>query len=250
MKMLIGSAAARHWYPEFRHPKDIDYISEEEILNTDSKFCSSFKFLVERYPVDIAPPHVLYTLKASHAAWDIHWDKTMYDIQFFQSKKLQIDEELFVELYKDCEERYGKKRAYLNKSNDEFFEDGVSRIYEHDSIHAAIAFHNAPLYELIKKDSTKALTSFDLFNQLSYGDKINLCLEEIYVTALERFLIPSNFKISHVTAFMRALKLLITSMSRGWFPKFIIQNYLDITLKKRYDYSQIFDKNKEKLIRL
>ena len=248
MKVLIGSNAARHHFPDYpRVPKDVDYISKDKIKGTDSKICPSFEFLMEKYPFDIAPAHVLYTLKLSHSFWDIHWDKTIFDIQFFQSKGVKIDEELFKILYRDCEERYGKKKAYLNKPNDDFFTDGVKRKYVHDSVHRAMAFREHPLYESIKNDTQQAMTSYQLFLNLSNEDKINLCLEEIYVTALERFLIPSDFDMDRRTAFTRACKLLITSMTKGWFPKSIVENYLDISKRKAYDYTLTFKNNQDKL---
>lgn len=242
IKILIGSTAARHWFPEFREPKDTDYISEQEITDTDSKFCPSFKFLAEKYPQPIAPPHVLYTLKVSHAFWDgPHWDKTMYDIRFFQYKGLKLDEELFKILYQDCEKRYGKKPAYLNKSNDEFFSDGVKRKYVHDDLHKAVAFYDAPLYERIKNDKEKALTSYGLFERLAHSDKLKLAQEEIFVTALERFLIPNDFHYVKKSAYMGAIKLLITSMTRGWFPKFLVENYLALTATPNYNFISKFN---------
>lgn len=246
--MLIGSKAARFHFPDYpREPKDTDYISDTKIDASDTKWCPSFKFLMEKYPMEVPPANVLYTLKVSHSFWNIHWEKTIFDIQFFQSKSLKIDEELFHILYKDCELRYGSKQAYLNTSNDNFFKDGVTRKYVHDSIHEAMAFYERPLYESIKTDSAKALTSNQLFLNLSYEDKINLCLEEIYVTALERFLIPSDFSFNRYTAYSKACKLLITSMTKGWFAKFLVENYLDISKRKSYDYTLRFKNNLHKL---
>jgi hypothetical protein len=243
MKMLIGSQAAKYWFSDFpRQPKDIDYISEEEINDSDSKFCPSFKYLLEKYPVKIASPEILYTLKVSHSFWDIKWDKTVFDIRFFQSKGIKLNEELFYILYKDCEKRYGVKKAYLNKSNESFFEDGVERKYIHDDIHRAISYYEQPLYEKIKNDNTKALTSKELFLNLSLEDKIKLCEEEIFVTALERFLIPKNFNIPPKVAYLKACKSLIVSMSKGWFPKFIVENYLDISKNNDYNFIVKFKK--------
>jgi hypothetical protein len=246
--MLIGSKAALHWFPDFpRVPRDTDYISKNEINKTDSKYCPSFQLILDKYPLRlIAPANVLYTLKVSHAFWDIHWDKTMYDIRFFQSKGLSIDEELFKALYADCETRYGKKRAYLNKSNEEFFTDGVKRVYVHDDLHKAMAFYDEPLYERIKHDKSRALTAEDLFLKLSHEDKLKLCKEEIYVTALERFLIPENFDKPPWGAYLKACKLLITSMSKGWFPKFMVENWIDLSKNDRYDFRSKFQTQLEK----
>ena len=240
--MLIGSKAARHWFPDFREPKDTDYISANEIVKTDSKYCPSFQLILNKYPnAPIAPPQVLFTLKVSHAFWDIHWDKTMYDICFFRTKGVTLDEELFKSLYADCELRYGKKQAYLKKSNDEFFEDGVTRKYVHDDLHKAMAFYDAPLYERIKHDTNSAFTDYNLFLKLSYEDKIKLCKEEIYVTALERFMIPNNFDKPRHSCYLKAAKLLITSMTKGWFAKFMVENWIDICKNDGYDFRSKFE---------
>ena len=239
--MLIGSKAAKIHFPDFpREPHDTDYISENEIDKADCHYCEGFEYILKKYPnLDVAPPEVLYTLKLSHAFWDVWWDKTMFDICFYQSKNISIDEELFAILYKDCEKRYGKKKAYLAKSNEDFFTDSVERIYVHDDIHEAIAYGNEPLYKKIKKDQSKASTSHDLFLALSDEEKLNLCREEIYVTALERILIPKDFHKHPFAAFKESAKMLITSMSKGWFPKFIVQNWLKIRDYK-YDFVSKF----------
>lgn len=228
--MLIGSKAARIHFPDFpREPQDTDYISENEVDNADCHYCESFEYIIKKYPnQSIAPPEVLYTLKISHSFWDIWWDKTMFDICFYQTKNVSFDDDLFKILYKDCEKRYGKKKAYLKKSNDDFFNDSVKRVYVHDDIHKAISYNDAPLYEKIKTDRSKAMVSYDLFSELCDEDKLNLCREEIFVTALERILIPIDFQKHPFAAFKEATKMLVTSMSRGWFPKFIITNWLKI----------------------
>lgn len=247
-KLLIGSKALKYHFSDFpREPKDTDYICEEKIDKTDSKFCSSYKLILDKYSdLKICPSNILYTLKVSHSFWDIHWDKTMSDIRFLQSKGFRkVDEILFKELYKDCEIRYGSKKAYLNKSNEDFFKDVVKRKYVHDDLHKAMAFYDVPLYEKLKKDSSKAMVSYKLFSNLSYEDKIKLCQEEIYVTALERFLIPSDFKIPPFSAYLRACKLLIISMTKGWFPKFIVENWIDISTNNKYDFIRKFKNNIE-----
>lgn len=250
--MLIGSRAAAHWYSDFRKQDDWDYISENELDKSDCHYCPSFQLILDKYPNQtIAPPEVLYTLKVSHAFWDIHWEKTMEDIKFFQSKGLKVDEELYKSLYADCEMRYGKKNAYLNKPNEEFFTDVVDRVYVHDSIHEAIAYYDKPLYMSIKKDQALAMTSKELFLQLSNEDKIKLCKEEAYVVALERFMIPKNLIGMHPhVAYLKACKLLITSMTKGWFARHYVENWIDISKKDSYDYLRKFkEKVKNGLIK-
>ena len=243
--MLIGSRAAKHWFSDFREPKDTDYMSDESIEGAEVKFCPSYKLAIEKYKTEIAPPELLYSLKFSHAFWDIHWNKTIFDISFFQQKGIKLDEELLPLLYKDCEARYGKKKSYLNVSNDKFFDDKVERVYIHDDIHRAIAFYKEPLFEKIKENKEKALTSRKMFDSLNLDDKLKLCREEIYVTALERELIPNNFERDIQGAYRVAIKKLITQMTSGWFPRFILENWQEL---KRIDinYVEKFKQNIEK----
>jgi hypothetical protein len=57
------------------------------------------------------------------------------------------------------------------------------------------------------------------------------------VTALERYLIPNDFKYSATLAYQQALKKLATTMSSGWFKFFILSNIH--TLRKCRDRSYI-----------
>lgn len=256
--MLIGSRAAKQYFPDFpREPDDWDYISEDEIIPSgpqriETKYCWAFKKIVEKYKVDVAPPDLLYTLKVSHSFWDsVHWRKTMFDITFFQDKGCKIDEEAFRWLYANWEEKFGAKKAYLNKSNEEFFQDAVKRKYVHDDIHAAIAYYEKPLYFKIKKNEDRALTNESLFWQLNEEDRLKLCREEIYVTALERFLIPTDFGYHPTSAYFEGAKLLITSMTKGWFPRFLVENWRQLKRPDNHDYRSIFrEKLKEGKIKL
>lgn len=243
--MLIGSKAAKHWFPDFRDPQDTDYmLQDERVEGSDSKACWAFDKIIAKYQTNIAPPDLLLTLKLSHIYWDSHWfDKTTHDIGFLQSKGCEVDEEAYSWLYQNWEEIKGKKRAYLDKSNDEFFKDGVKRKYIHDNIHKSVAYYNEPLYERIKADSSKAMCSKNMFFNLSKEDQLKCSREEAYVTALERFLIPSDFKAGAYIAYRKSLKLLITSMTRGWFARFLAENFVDLKQKTDYPWVDKFKQN-------
>lgn len=236
MATLIGSRAAKHWFPDYREPRDWDYlIAPGESRIGDCHIAE--EGLVAFLDYDIAPPEMLYTLKVSHAFWPIHWEKTMHDIKFFQSKGIKLDEALFKELYKFWEVRHSKKRANLNVSNEKFFTSSVPRKYVHDSLHEAVKYYDEPMYKKVKDDLSKAFIPRKNFEALSFEDKCKLAREETYVTALERYLIPGDFKMDELTAYRKASKLLITSMSKGFFPKFIVENW--ITLNKPDDHPWI-----------
>jgi hypothetical protein len=219
--MLTGSNAARKWFSDFRKPNDIDFLGDPVRLRTKVYYIEDrpgYKWLLDNF--DIATPSVLYTIKVAHSMWDIHWDKTIHDIRFFQRKGVELDYDLYRRLYADNEKIHGKKPAMLNKSNEAFFTDAVKRKYVHDDLHKAVAFYERPLYERCKLDINKAAISRELFFQLSYDDQLRMALEEIYATALERLVIP--LRKHPIIAAKLAIKMLVTSMTKGWFPLYIV----------------------------
>jgi hypothetical protein len=186
-----------------------------------------FKELIasNRDPLYIDPENLL-TLKSSHFGWDIHWQKTANDILFLKRKGFKMNHELYKHLVKGWMRVHGKKWASLkNKNADEFFADAVTRKYVHDDIHEAVAVYSEPLYTRIQenKESVKCLK--EKFDLLTHEDKILLVKEEVWVTALERYIIPSKFTHGNKLAYSKSLKKLTTTMSSGWFKEFIIDNF-------------------------
>lgn len=241
--VVVGSRAAKHWFSHYREPQDWDFLWEgpnqfingeirEEYHNIDELKGNRIIYdWTLQTGQSYAAPELLYTLKLATIYFiPNHFEKTAYDLRFFQHEGVKYNEELFKVLYADFEAYHGKKKAKLNKPNAEFFKDAVQRQYEHDDIHRAIAYYNEPLYERLKTDKNSAYCSEKLFDKLSFDDKIKLCCEEISVIALERFLIPKDFAMNKVAAWRMAIKQLLTTMTKGWFPKFIAMN-LDILWK-------------------
>jgi hypothetical protein len=232
MKMLIGSRAAKYHFPDFpREPKDFDYISPDTSCKSkeiDVHWNPAFERAYFKYLAPIAPPTLLYTLKFSHVFWPHYWEKTMFDVHYFSGKGVKLDEELLPLFYAEWEKTFGKKQAYLNESNDEFFSDKVKRTYIHDDLHKAVAYNEMPVYLMIKPDAEKAMVSKKMFFELDRKLQLDLCKEEINVIALERYLIPQNFSLHPKSARLSAAKDLVTKMTKGWFPRFIVENWTDI----------------------
>lgn len=251
MEVLIGSTAARYWFSDFREPHDIDYVTQGKSGRQDNVEFLYHPGVVERLTAPIATPNELYTIKASHAFWVLRhsWEKHMSDILFFQNKECQIIDDLFDFLYTVWEERHGKKKANLNVSAEDFFNKRVVRKYDHDSIHASIAYHDRPLYEAILRDGSEVMVDKSKFDALYLEDKYRLVREEVYATALERVLIPADYNTSPRAGYAFAMKKTITSFSKGWFPRFIVENYSNL-YRPDCDYVQRHLDNKHKLITL
>lgn len=227
-KLLFGSKRAKQLFSDFRAPNDIDYIVDT--VNNKEEYSyrenPGIQYLYENR--DELTASDLYTIKLSHCFWDIHWAKTMHDLLFFQNKSVKYDHRLFKLLYGGWVDKHGRKKAYLNKTNEEFFNDNVDRKINHDDLHYCLSYYGIPLFERIKVDLNKASVSEKLFYELSNEDKLKLCREEIYVVACERFLIPRNFKMPLIIAYKQAVRLLLTSMTKGWFPLYIALHWYQL----------------------
>lgn len=228
--LIIGSTAIKYWFPDFkREPKDIDYISPVSLRTREKEnlWIPEFKELLFRNKdSQYLDPELLLTLKSSHFGYNNQWEKHRDDILFLKRKGLSMDEELYKILSRGWKREFGTKWAKLgNKSAKDFFDDAVERKYIHDDIHEAVAIYDKPLYFQILESENSVKCLEEKFEKLSAEDKIWLVKEEVWVTSLERYLIPSNFTHSEKLGYAKSLKKLTTSMSSGWFKQFIISNF-------------------------
>lgn len=253
--MLIGSRAMKHWFPDFREPKDTDHFSSVPIDGAETFWHPAFPVQWDQKAA-VASPNLLYTIKVSHAPWDLHgtWNKHMHDILFLQSQKkrfpgIEFDRESYDILFSVWKEKHGKKRVNLNKTKDDFFGDAVVRKYDHDSLHDSVAYDDAPMYTRILKDGSDVLVDNNKFWSMSHEDKIKTIREEVYATALERWVIPSDYTVSPRAAYARAMKKSITSLFKNEWALFIVLNYSEL-YKPDMNYVQHHRSKSHKLILL
>jgi len=250
MQVLIGSTALKKLYPDFyREPKDIDILTDEKIekaKGVDSYQVKTFE--LSGYFIGKMPTiDQLYTIKVSHIFWDKGFDKHISDIRFLKEKGAKLIPELYQALYKEWEHLYGKKKAKLNVSAEDFFQSTVKRIYEHDSIHQSVAYYDKPLFNKILIGEVQV--SKDKFEAMPYTEKLQLVREEVYATALERLIIPSEYTFNARRAYWWALMKTITSFSKGWFPLFVVENITELW-KPDINYVKKHKDNYEMLIPL
>jgi hypothetical protein len=247
-KLIFGSHAMRHWFHDFkRTPKDLDIMTKEEKMTREEQhyWVPSFQYILDNNKDDTyLDPDYLLTVKTSHAGWDIHWDKTVADIIFLKNKGYKVDKKLYDLLVKDWISVHGVRWATLKgKDSDTFFVDAVKRKYVHDDIHSAIAVYDRPLYERLIFEGVSC--SKKGFDKLSFDDKILLVKEEVWVTALERYHIPSDFTCGHMAAYGKSLKKLATTMSSGWFKFFILDNIDKLVSCDKKEYIKKFKQAEE-----
>ena len=272
-KILLGSTATNIHNPNIleRQPKDRDYYLcgvGKKIIN---KFEDShgipeeiFEYIWDKSifhssiggahpePEEVRLPDLttLYTVKLSHAQFNVHHTKTLHDLyKFQQAGCTDVDETLHKMLYDFwlTVHKNNKKMVRLQQPTEKFFNKNIDRKYVHDTIHDAIKFFDKPMYKYIQKDGSDVMVDKEKFNALEHDKKIKLALEETSVIALERILIPNNFTLNPKHAQSIAFSKLVTTMSKGWFPKFMLENYKEIRDSFGKDYVERFNDNKHLL---
>ncbi len=240
--LIIGSTAACHWFGEqVRIPKDIDLLTPAKITGSESKVCivdakwhdaAELIFKLNTDPV-FANPNILYTLKVSHAHWNIHWPKTINDIHTFQTLGCTLHKPLYDELVAVWNTIHGVKHVNLNQTVDKFFDDAVTREYDHELLHEIVASPNRPMHERLRPDPNLVWCDVNIFEAFTPAEKARVVHEELLVTAIERGnLILNNPTSKKTAAVHNAYKLLCTSMTKGWFARYLITNYYELLLKQ------------------
>lgn len=183
-----------------------------------------------------------YFLKMSHRFKknSKHFMKTMQDINLMRSVGVQmpVDSEDLFKLREKATYDYGHPNLMVGKE-DFFKKEETFYEYDHDDIHKAVAVEDVPAYTHYMKDGAQVMTSREKFDKCLPHVKLLGVLEESYVLALERSLIPFDFKPDPRMAFNRALEGVCTNITSGWFREFAWDNYF--TVQKVYSPTYVLD---------
>lgn len=189
----------------------------------------------------------LYALKMSHRFLkdSPHFEKTRNDIKIFrQHVSAEIDPH-YAEWFKQREKAtYAYGHPNLDQKSSEFFSgDGVKYIWEHDTIHEAMALFHKPAYKYFQEGEVKV--SKEKWDLLSPHIKLASVVEESFVLALERSQVPFDFKPNPTQSFKKALEKVCTSITSGWWREYAWENYdealtLYHALEEEKPYVQIF----------
>lgn len=246
-RLVIGSTAAPTVLN--RSPVDLDVFSPDPNAGEDVIWHPDFSTWITPGTNRLATLNELYTIKISHAYWELKngsWLKHMSDTVRLQDAGAELIQPLHDLLYKVWTSVHGPKRVNLGLESDQFFKDAVVRLYDHDSLHRSVAYGDHPLYEDVLQDGHSVKTDMARVRALSFADKIRLYREEVYATALERIIIPSNYKHSPRHAYAWALRRTITSLTRGWSAQFLAENYKTMRTPD-IDYVALHLSNTDKL---
>lgn len=178
-------------------------------------------------------PFIVLMLKYSHKYKkdSPFFLKTMNDIQALQ-EHLGIKSESELEpwlrdlLKERSKETYNYSLPKLNQTKSSFFTDSVPYKYDHDTIHLAVKHLDKPAYMYYQKDEAEVDCAKDKFFATPEIVRLYGVLEESYVLALERSVIP--FGTDPKKAFDKALEKVCTSITSGWFREYAYLNYYKI----------------------
>lgn len=179
----------------------------------------------------VAPLDVLYLLKMSHRFKkdSPHFLKTMKDIHFMRKLGAKIPEELEDTYKLRQKESYNYGHPNLNVKSKDFFKgDEVPYVYDHDTIHEAVAVLGDPAYKSYMKDDSEVMTSKEKFFAQPKHIRLLGVYEEACVLALERSQIPFGEDVDGPTpkqSFMMALSKVCTSITSGWFREYAWENF-------------------------
>lgn len=129
----------------------------------------------------------------------------------------------FMDIMKRREAVTYKKAPNLNQGKAAFFTDNIKYIYDHDTIHEAVKHLDKPAYTYYMLDGAEVMCDKNKFSDCPEIVRLYGVLEESYVLALERAVIPHNTE--RKKAFDIALEKVCTTITSGWFRDFAYENY-------------------------
>lgn len=251
-RLIIGSTAMFNQGYTDRRPDDLDMFADDPPMGVDAFWDDAFSGWIPEGMNRMATLDELYTIKLSHSYWELKngtWRKHMHDLVALQDAGAKVDQPLHDLLYGVWERRHGKKRVDLSQESDEFFSDAVRRKYDHDSLHRSVAYSERPLYEEVLKAGASVQMDMKKVWAMPLDLQIKLFREEVYVTALERIIIPSDYTESPRAAYAWALRRTITSLTKGKSAQFISEHFKTFRVPDM-DYVQHHLANADKLIPL
>ncbi|CAB4441119.1 unnamed protein product [Rhizophagus irregularis] len=192
----------------------------------------------------VAPLKILEALKTSHIYWPTDFHKNIADLHLLRDilnykdmsitlcnpQRDELIEFLLKTRIKETENIRGIPGAHinLNMTNEEFLDNNdnlfVQRRILHDDIHERVKYGDHPIYESLKEDKSKAWIKKSLFEKIDYQTKLNCVKEEAMAIALERYLIPMTSN-NQETSYNMALVKICTTLTKGWFRQFAVDNY-------------------------
>jgi hypothetical protein len=207
-------------FSDFREPKDIDWVTNDVTKLKKSIIGKEEYYFIPNTPDREMTADEIYTVKVSHAIYDINWKKTMSDIRFLQMKGCKLIPEFLIQLRIYWETVHGvQHRTDFEVKPGQFFDDRVKRKLNHDDLHKML--NPVPTYlKMIVNDVNPSPDKF--FTNLTEDERKEVLYEEAFVIAMERLgHLPTR------AAYNSAQQSLVTKLHPVWLADFIIEHWND-----------------------
>lgn len=262
MRTLIGSQAANFWYPNISLPVGTDYdvllshseaeefcqrdlpfdsaswnagggieVHNLDFLNNDkiSAYNTECQVKIRGTRFSVCSPRGLAAIMRSHLWRPRHkFAKNITRYQHLDRSFCESDWAFIREREQLTKRVFPEYLPPKDVSNEQFFRDNVTKHFPHDDIHPFVAYREHPVYLSLKKDFSKAAIDEELWESSPKVTKHMAVLEECYVIALERYIIPALLegrRYPYRLAFLNALEKACTTLSGGSFREHAIDNY-------------------------
>lgn len=260
LNILIGSRALAYWDQGFT-PKpeaDWDIISDEPIEGAEwhkpdhlnnwkfEQFIGEARLTFNGHRVYVVNRWALAIIKRSHLWRDLSFQKhiTMYHKHMSDWRCWTwAERELLTERTKLTRIAYPQGNPNLMQTKEDFFDDAVTKKYDHDYLHELVAYHDKPLYTRLLRDPSLAWCEEDKWRTLDHADKIKCIAEEAHVIAIERMMIPNEWNYPAKRAYVKAVDKVCTTLCSGWFRDYAIDHYPEVMV--HFDQSKFNHVKKE-----
>jgi hypothetical protein len=275
--VIVGSYALNN-----RYAKDIDVICYEADIQTlemltGNQWIKSFtwngrkveclladnqeylKILLENTGPRsrVAQPIELFVMKAGHITFPHRqWEKHIHDYHYLKAivgkwaKDAYVQDKIKLHRKETAKHQRARTPRLKGVTKEQFFDDNVTKYYVHDHIHYAMAHKEKPMYEYMQHDTTKVECDKALWEAFTEQEKNQCVMEEAYVIALERHIIPTmkgdRVGLNAHEAFKHSLMRICTNLCSGFFREWAINNYFTILNSYNPNYVQVFTENIKK----
>lgn len=256
--MLIGSRAINYWEPAFKvsDTTDWDVISTKpiehcewhrpDILNNsdmlDYAVWDSEVVLPNGETAKVCSPVGLAIIKRSHLWRDLGFGKhiTQYHkhLKQYIFAYTETDTKVLQQRIDMTLKSYPQRGPNLMQTPKDFFDDAVTKIYDHDYLHTLVAYYDAPLYTRLLRSDDLVWCDKDKWDTFTHEDQLKCVAEETYVIAIERFMVPSNWEAVPKLSYAKALQKVCTTLCKGWFRDKAIDFYPEVL--RMYSESKIY----------
>jgi hypothetical protein len=241
--IVIGTTALAEHGMWIRQPEDVDVAATYKVPGKDTIVLPQKILALIPEINGYATPDAVYTIKCSHLGWDIKWKKHKKDVLTLKHKGCKIIPKLYEALVAHWKEVNGNKDFLdMYKTKEEFFDDAVPKVIEHDMLHKISTSPYKPIYMDLHENGQEVAIDKNKFDVLPLWKQIRMFQEEIAVIAVERWLINPMCKNKYhwIQAWDKALHKTMVALTKDWMTDFMIEHLSELSVPQYKLFKQFY----------